>query len=311
MRTSIFGSTGLTVSALGLGTVELGMPYGLGRPAPPDDDSCIRLLRHAVDRGVSFIDTAAAYGRSEELIGRAFGGRRERPVIATKVTMRDPDGAMWSGPALGEKVAASIERSLRLLQTESLDLVQLHHVEGLGSGMELMDAMSHHIRSGKVLNWGASTYGVDSALLALRHSSTIRSLQIAYSVLDRSLEETVIPRATDAQVGVVLRSVLLKGVLSKRYLTLPPALDPLKQAAKEVAHIARDSSTSLPSLAIRFALFESGAHVALAGTSSIQELDTGIDAAEAGPLPREVVHAVREVVVSDTKLLNPANWPAS
>jgi aryl-alcohol dehydrogenase-like predicted oxidoreductase len=311
MRTSILGSTGLTVSALGLGTVELGMPYGLGRPAPPDDDSCIRLLRHAVDRGVSFIDTAAAYGRSEELIGRAFGGSTERPVIATKVTMRDPDGAMWSGPALGEKVAASIERSLRLLQTESLDLVQIHNCDPqVAVDEDLTAAMQRHVERGEVRHWGASTYGLEAAQAVVERGAPLATLQVAYSLLDRSLEEPLFPAVHRAGLGLSLRSVFLQGVLSDRRHTLPEALTPLRDAAALAARIADDLGLSLPTVALRFALFESGAQVTLVGTAETAELDANIDAALAGPLPRDAVAALRGITVSDESLLHPGNWPA-
>jgi aryl-alcohol dehydrogenase-like predicted oxidoreductase len=133
MQTTRLGLTELKVSVLGLGTVELGMPYGLGRVAPPDDKDCIRLLQRAVDHGVSYIDTAAAYGRSEELIGRAFVSSRPRPVIATKVTLRDADGTPWMGRRIGEEIRASIDRSRRLLGVDRLDLVQIHNADTTSS----------------------------------------------------------------------------------------------------------------------------------------------------------------------------------
>ena len=311
MDTTTLGATGLSVSILGLGTVELGMPYGLGKAPPPDDDACIRLLHHAVDRGVGYIDTAAAYGRSEELIGRAFRGRH-LPVIATKVTLRDTDGTPWTGHRMTTEVRASIDRSRRLLGTETLDLVQLHNAEALVIGdSDLSGVMDAHLQAGDVRHWGASTYGELAPMAAIDWAPPLRTLQVPYSVLDRTLEKKVIPACARAGVGLVLRSVFLQGVLSERRHTLPEHLRELREAAHAVAQIASGLGASLPVVALRFALYEAGAQVTLVGTANATELDANIDATLAGPLPRDVVAALREIEVADKKLLNPGTWPVS
>ena len=89
MNYSILGKTDLQVPRIGLGTVEIGLPYGVGLPNPPPDNECIELLRFALDQGITYFDTAAGYGRSEELLGKAFGKMgAARPIIATKVSMK-------------------------------------------------------------------------------------------------------------------------------------------------------------------------------------------------------------------------------
>ncbi|MDA0337040.1 MAG: aldo/keto reductase [bacterium] len=315
MHCATLGSTDLFVSALGLGTVELGMPYGLGKPSPPDDATCIRLLQHAADRGVSYVDTAAAYGRSEELIGRAFAGR-PHPIIATKVTMRDADGTPWTGGRIAPEIRASIDRSRRLLGVETLDLVQIHNAEAAITGDEdLLAAMQDHLLAGDVRYWGASTYGEQAPLAVIRQGPPMRTLQIAYSVLDRTLESQVIPACGDAGIGLILRSVFLQGVLSERRHTLPEHLADhlaeLREAANAVARIAEDLGQKLPAVGLRFALYESGAQVALVGTADIAELDANVDAALAGPLPPDATAALREIRVVNKSLLNPGTWPVS
>ena len=309
LQGTTLGSTQLQVSLLGLGTVELGMPYGLGQVTPPADDDCIRLLHHAVDHGICYIDTAAAYGRSEELIGRAFAGRR-RPVIATKVALRDPDGTPWHGRRIVTGIEASIERSLRLLGTDALDLVQIHNDDAVVAGdPALREAMDTHLQSGEVRNWGASTYGRSAPLTVIDYGEPIRTLQVAYSVLDRRLEEDVFPACQRAGVGRVLRSVFLQGVLSERRHSLPEDLLPLRQAADAVARVADGLALPLAQVAMRFALFEAGAQVTLVGTADAAELEANIGAAQDGPLPPDAVAALRSIQVADERLLNPANWP--
>lgn len=306
----VLAGTGLPASSLGLGTVELGLPYGLGKAAPPDDAACIRLLHHAQARGIAYLDTAAAYGRSEEIIGQAFPGGRERPVIATKVSLLDPDGTAWSSSRMASEIQMSIDRSRTLLRTEVLDLVQIHNAEALIAGDQaLHDAMNEQIQAGNVRHWGASTYGEDAAMAVLDRGPLLRTLQIAYSLLDRTLESQVVPACHQTDTGLILRSVFLQGVLSDRRHTLPDALASLRLAADTAARVAEDLGVSLPVVALRFALFESTAQIALVGTADKAELDTSIDAAVAGPLPHEAVKALRAIKVADETLLNPGSWP--
>lgn len=311
MRVTTLGSTGLKVSTLGLGTVELGMPYGLGKASPPDDEACIRLLHQAVDRGVCFIDTAAAYGRSEELIGRAFAGRAG-PVIATKVTLRDADGTPWTGARIGDQVRASIDRSRRLLEVDCLDLVQIHNADAVVTGDPvLIEVMQAHLQAGDVRNWGASTYGRQASMAVIDLGSPLRTLQVAYSVLDRALEAEVFPSCHRVGAGLILRSVFLQGVLSERRHRLRQDLAPLRRAADAAAVVAAGLGQPLPAVALRFALFEAGAHVTLVGTADPAELDVNVEAALAGPLPADAVAALRAIEVVDEDLLHPGNWPAS
>lgn len=311
LQERILGSTDLSVTPLGLGTVELGMPYGLAKDEPPSDAACIRLLHEAVDRGIGYIDTAAAYGRSEELIGRAFADR-PRPVIATKVSMRDADGTPWTDAVVAGRIESSVERSRKLLGADVLDLVQVHNADAIVTGQTaLLDAMRHQQERGRVRYWGASTYGHQAAQAVLQRGAPLQTLQIAYSLLDRTLEADVIPAATTAGVGLVLRSVFLQGVLSERRHTLAASLRPLADAAASAAGVAAGLGTSLPDVALRFAMYEAGAQVTLVGTANIDELVRNIDAAQAGPLPRDAVQSLRDIVVADESLLNPGNWPKS
>jgi len=119
------GRTGLTVSALALGTVELGMDYGIAAPGHftrPVETAAIDLVHAALDAGVTFIDTARAYGESEAVLGKALQGRRDQVVLATKVGLHRPDGSLPAGETLRAEMLTSLETSLRLLQTDRVDL---------------------------------------------------------------------------------------------------------------------------------------------------------------------------------------------
>lgn len=303
------GRTSLTVSRLGLGTVELGMPYGIGLPTPPDDAACIALLHEAWDHGISFIDTAAAYGRSEELVGRAFGRKSTRPVIATKAATQLPGAAgPLVGAALRQQLEASVASSLRKLRLDTLDLLQFHSIEPEQLDDDLFVFMDSLCRRGWVRYWGASTYGERAPRAGITHSNHLVVLQVAYNMLDRRLERELLPACAAAGLGVVFRSVFLKGVLTPRYIDLPEHMESLRRAAAAAATLADDAGMSLSEMALRFAAYSPYADVALCGTGELEELHANLRAVEAGPLSPDLITAVRGLQVAEEELLNPATW---
>ena len=127
MRYRQLGKTGFKISEISLGTVEIGMPYGIpenGNIPAPDETSTVRLLNDALDRGINFIDTARAYGESEAIIGRALHNRRQEYVLASKVLSRR--GQKMQSDEMRALTVASVEESFRLLQTDSIDLMMIH-----------------------------------------------------------------------------------------------------------------------------------------------------------------------------------------
>jgi len=235
MNTRRLGRTGLRVSEIGLGTVELGLDYGVqvaGEHLRPPEEDAARLLNRALDLGVNFIDTARAYGVSEEVMGRALKSRRREYILATKLAAIPEAGQ--SDRELADQVKTSIETSLRALQTDVIDLLQTHHtpVEVVKAG-RVAEAMKEAQAAGHVRFIGASTYG-EPAALAVLEDGRFDTLQIAYSALDRTLEDQVLPLAQQKDIGIVVRSVLLRGVLTRRYTLIPPALDDLKAATGQL-----------------------------------------------------------------------------
>ncbi len=312
MQYANLGRTNLRLSALGLGTVQLGMAYGWDQQPPPPDHRAIGLIRRALDLGVNYIDTAAAYGRSESLVGRACAGRTRRPVIATKLSIRDPSSTrLLTGQALRQSVEQALHQSLQTLGVDGLDLVQLHSLNARFATPELLDLLAHYCQRGWVRYWGVTTYGEEAPLNALNHPELISALQIPYSALDRQMERKVFPRARAQGMGVVLRSVFLQGVLSHRLDSLPASLAALSPLAAPLLRLARDAGMELAELALRFAAFAPGAHSTIFGTTSVSELEANIRAVEAGPLLPDLVAAVRAIAVADSTLLNPGNWRLS
>jgi aryl-alcohol dehydrogenase-like predicted oxidoreductase len=309
MEQLTLGTTSLQVSRVGLGTVELGLPYEIGLPAPPDDGACIRLLRAAHDGGITFIDTAAAYGRSEELVGRAFADVTDRPVLATKVGLRvGKDAGPMSGRALHDHLEKSVASSLKALAVQQLDLLQIHSVNEGDFSEDLLESMSSLQDRGLVRYWGASTYGEAAPSTVLQHHELIRSLQVAYSVLDRRMGESVLPRCQELGVARIIRSVFLKGVLSDRARQLPAHLDGLRDAALKAGKVAHGLGISLPEMALRFVAFSSQADVTLFGTASLDEVEANLKTIADGPLPADALAALDGLHITDAELLNPSTW---
>lgn len=307
MRLRRLGNTSLHASEIALGTVELGMDYGIpshGQHIRPSEADAIQLLNEALDLGVNFIDTARVYGNSEEVIGKALKNRRGEYILATKIgpfDVRDLEA-----PALRDHVWKSVETSMRMLKTDYLDLLMIHSasVEIIRKADELLEVLNAMRQQGHVRYVGASVYE-DAGPEALRRVE-FDCLQIPYNALDRVAEKTIFPSAAEKGVGIVVRSVLLKGAITSRYRELPDDLSELKAAAASLEHLARTAGMSLPEMAFRYVL--SFDVIALCGTARREELRSAIEAVNRGPLDAELITQIREIDVVDRRLLNPGNW---
>lgn len=303
------GRTGLTVSALSLGTVALGVDYGIAAPGdfgrPAEEDS-VRLVRAAIDRGVTLFDTAPAYGDSERILGRATSGRTD-VIIATKV-----NPAAFGGVETGRAVAASIDASRRALGRDELDIVQIHNAtpETIADGAviaALVEARSR--RWVRVI--GASVYGEDAALAVIR-SGEYGVLQVALNALDQRMMRHVLPAAHAAGLGVVVRSAFLKGALTPKAQWLPESLAPLRDAAARARDLlAAGSWERLPDAAMRFCLSVPAVASVLTGARTLEELDAALAAEAAGPLDGKTLEDAAALAIADERLLNPSYWPVA
>ena len=309
MTVKALGSTSLNCSAIALGTVEIGMDYGIPsdmRSQRPDEAAATRFLNDALDLGVNFIDTAQVYGRSEELIGEALKGRRREYLLATKLT---PIGAVDLNDSrlLREKVRASVANSLRLLKTDYVDVIMLHSATlAVIERAEMVLPFLRELREEGIARYiGASVY--EDAGVAAVACGGFDIVQIGYSALDRSPEQAMLPLAKKRGVGVVARSVLLKGALTPRHTSLPEELLAIREAAGQLDLLARQAGISLVELAYRYVLSEDV--LPLCGTAHLGELKQVFDYGQRGPLSDDLVAVIRGVQVSDRRLLHPGNWP--
>jgi len=300
-------SLSVSVPQIALGTVELGLPYGLGvdgEVTQPTFEQAERLVHAALDKGIRFIDTARAYGDSEEILGRCLAGRRADLVLATKVGPLLIEGR--SDAELAKDILASVEQSLRLLRTDYVDWLMLHsatlmHVQQLERFMGPIDTLR---QQGKIRVFGASIY--DDALQASLGQPELACLQVAASSIDRRVENVRAQHPADSK-DFVIRSVLLRGALTERYRALPPSMQPLHDAITKLDRIAVDAGISLTELAYRYATEFDG--LMLIGTASVSELEQAINFVERGPLSAEIIAAIRSMDSLEDRFLNPGQWP--
>ena len=209
MDTRRLGKTGFDVSVIGFGAWAIGADWG-----DVDDETSMQALHAAVDGGVTFFDTADVYGdgRSEQLIARLRRERDEELIVATKVGRRLPvQSVAGYSPANLESFVA---RSLTNLETDCLDLVQLHcPPTDLFYHPEVFAALDELVSTGKIANYGVSVERVEEALKALDYPG-VATIQIIYNIFRQRPEERLFPAAQIADVGIIARVPLASGLLT-------------------------------------------------------------------------------------------------
>ena len=303
------GATDLRVSRLGVGTAAFGLDrYGITAPGEGSVDPAegIANIHRAVEGGVNFFDTAPAYGRSEELLGEALADHKDC-WVATKVPIPEKLDEI-SQSELTQRVNKSLDESLRRLRREVLDVVQIHNatVHILQQG-NMVSCLERAREAGKLRYLGASVYGEEAALATIR-TGKIQILQVALSLLDQRMCEKVIPEARTGGLGVLTRSALLKGALTKRAQWLPPGLQALSRASERAVRELGVRWKSLPSMALRFCLSMEGVHCVLSGVRNSAEVDDCLAACAAGPIAPGLLTKAYGLALSDEFLLNPSHW---
>ena len=214
MQKRKLGESGLEVSAIGLGC--MGMSFAYGRPEERDERESIATIHRAIELGVTFFDTAEAYGprTNEELLARALAGRRDRVVIATKFGfMFDGKGAIAGTDSRPAHIREVVEASLGRLQTDHIDLLYQHRVDRNVPIEDVVGAMTMLVREGKVRHLGLSEAG-EQTLRRAHAVHPIAALQSEYSLWERNLEPQIIPVLRELGIGLVPFAPLGRGFLT-------------------------------------------------------------------------------------------------
>lgn len=304
MRYRRLGRSGLNVSVLGLGT------NAFGKRA--DEPTSIRILHHALDRGITFIDTANIYAgtESERIIGIGLEGRRHEAVLATKAGLVAGQGPNARGSSRGH-LMRELEASLKRLRTDYVDLYQIHTFDPNTPLEETLRTLDDMVSSGKVRYIGASNYAAWELMKALsisdargwvRYSTT----QTSYSLADRTPEQELVPLCLDQGVGIIPYFPLAGGILSGKYGPggVAPAearsnTDPgfrrllderVIALAQEVSRIAAEFGTTPSTLSLAWLMERPAVSTVIVGATRTEQLEDNLRCLE--PIDEQIARAL-------------------
>src|SRR3954454_13243992 len=336
MKHRTLGRTGVQVSPLCLGAMMFGA-WG-----NRDHDDSIRIIDRALDGGINFVDTADVYsaGESEEIVGKALAGKRDDIVLATKAHVpmgKDPNmrgnSRRW--------LVREVENSLRRLQTDWIDLYQIHRPDPATDIDETLGALTDLVRSGKIRYFGSSTFPASQIVEAQwvaesRNRERFVTEQPPYSMLVRGIEAEVLPIAQKYGMGVIPWSPLAGGWLTGRYrkgqdaptssraeripwrydLSLVENQRKL-EAADALAVLAEENGLSLIEMALAFVLTHPAVTAPIIGPRTMEQLESQLGAADV-TLDTALLDRIDEIVAPGTNITpadagwtNPALSPAA
>lgn len=293
MKTRQLGKDGPMLTEIGLGTWAIGGPWEWGW-GPQDDRDSINTIHKALELGINWIDTAASYGlgHSEEIIGRAVKGRREKVFITTKC------GLVWKDAAAGrvenngspQSILREAEESLRRLQTDYIDLYQIHWPDPQVSVDKSWQALIKLNESGKVRFIGVSNFNTRRLDVCekLKH---INSLQPPYSLLNRRVEQKILPWCLENRTGVVAYSPMQSGILTdnfqksrlaeddwrrKNTFFQEPALTKNLQFVERIRTLAKKYGKTIAQFAVAWVLMNPAVTSAIVGARKPEQLEETI-----------------------------------
>lgn len=291
MKYRTLGRTGIKVSPYALGTLMFATAIG-----NPDPDDSARIIRKALDSGINVLDTSDAYGDAEDVVGRALVGRREHVVLTTKVSR--PMGTDPNQQGASRRwITTAVESSLRRLQTDYIDVYQLHRPDPTTDVEETLSVLTDLVRAGKIRAIGSSTTPasdiVEAQWVAERRGLVrFRTEQPPYSILNRGIEREVLPVAQRFGMGTLVWGPFAQGLLTGRvrkgqentlrraklftHLNDERRLDVVEQ----LITLAADAGLPLTHLAMAFTIAHPGVSTALLGVRTMDHLDgllSGVD----------------------------------
>ncbi|MFJ4783789.1 aldo/keto reductase [Streptomyces sp. NPDC088794] len=318
------GSEGLSVGAVGYGAMSFARPYGQSADHATDD-SADALLGRAVELGTTLVDTADIYAGSEVAIGKALRSRREKVVLATKFGIVRP--LTPAGPPVidgrPEYVRERIERSLKLLGTDHVDLYYQHRVDPDVPIEETVGAMAELVKEGKVRHLGLSEAAADT----IRRAHTVHpisAVQTEWSVWERGIEREVFPLTRELGIGIVPYSPLGRGMLTGRITSrddlpegdyrrkmprfAPEAFEANLAAVETVREIARAHEAAPGQVALAWLLAKADDIVPIPGTLHVSRLEENSAAADLRLTPEEISRLDTLPVVGEREGEVGHNW---
>lgn len=310
MKTRKLGKTDIEVSEIAFGGVEIGMPYGIGVNSAADmlsKDKAVDLLHEALDKGVTFFDTARLYGESEAIMGEAFHDRRERIILSTKCRhFKDAAGNIPDYHTLENIITTSLHESLGFLKTDYVDVFMMHQADlGILANDDVKEVFTKLKATGKVRAIGASTYASAETKNAIEKGWDV--VQLPFNLMDQQQADNF-NNAEEKGTAIVVRSVLMKGLLSDKGRDLHPALQEVENHIKKYHELLTDEITEISTLATKFALSFNQVSSVLVGIDRSEYLDKALHSVAGKLLEPTDLAKAKKLTYPDPAFLDLPKW---
>jgi aryl-alcohol dehydrogenase-like predicted oxidoreductase len=301
----------LDFSQLVVGTVQFGLPYGIAnRIGQPSLDQVCEILTCAVEGGATTLDTAATYGESEAVLGRALTktGLLDQVTIISKVRHVRYMEQERTVENVGNWIRDSVVSSLARLGIESLPLCLFHDTNDIG----YIDALLKLKKEGLVQHVGASAFRPDQVESVIS-TPGVEAIQVAINLLDqRILKSGNLARAAAAGIAVFVRSIYLQGLIVMPIDEIIPELQEVIPTRRVLQRIASKAGLTMPEMALRYGLSLPGVTGVLTGVETVEQMAANIAIAARGPLPADIVEQINSAVPDlPDRILLPWHWPGA
>jgi aryl-alcohol dehydrogenase-like predicted oxidoreductase len=299
LKTAPLGATGLEITRIGFGAWAIGgggWEFGWG---PQEDDQSVAAIHHALEQGINWIDTAAAYGfgHSEQIVGRALEGLAQRPYVFTKGSLLEGPGRRVVHSLRRDSLIREAEASLQRLGVDAIDLYQIHWPDPAADIEEGWAAVAELKERGLVRHIGVSNFDVEQ-LRRIQQIAPVETLQPPYSLVDRAVEDDILPFAEREGIGVIAYSPMGSGLLSgamtrERIAALPdddwrkrderftePALSRHLATVARLENVAGRHGTTAGAVAIAWTLANPAVDGAIVGFRRPEQVDPLVAAAD-------------------------------
>ncbi|MCK5739394.1 aldo/keto reductase, partial [bacterium] len=268
----------------------------------------VKLLHTALEQGINFFDTARQYGRSEEIFGNAFKQKRDAVVISSKCRhLPKIDGQLPPRAILRKFIKNSFQESLVALQTDYIDLFMLHSAELPNlKNPTVQETFVNLKQSGRVRAIGVSTYSVAETRFAIEQGIW-DVIQVSCNLMDQR-QVALFEKAAAAGIGLMVRSVLLKGILSDRGRNLHPALQRISDQRDRYQELLTENIPTLSKLATKFALSFSEVASVLVGIDRMEYLEQAVDTADGKYLDADALARAKELAFPEPEFLDLPKW---
>lgn len=309
MKYRDFGNTGIKVSEIGFGCWAIGGNNHGNSYGPTTDKSSTDAINKALELGLNFFDTADVYGwgHSEELLGKALRGKRDRVVIATKVGADFYQGTGFQ-TFTPDYIRFALEKSLTRLNTDYIDVYQLHNPPmKLLSKEETYATLRELKKEGKIRAFGVSVFTPIEGITAINVGQP-DCVQITYNIFSCRPEEQLLPRAYETGCAIIAREPLANGFLTGKYDTAPKFaagdfrknwpmeyVQARSDATRELSFLKKNGQQSMAQAALKYPLMAQAVSTVIVGLKDVEMVEENLAASDAGPLSAEEVKQIHDL----------------